>query len=295
LGNTDEGAKEEGEGGDDEENIFATKKKSSKSKTAAASEEGGAATGDGELDDVFSVKKPKKKKAERAAEVEKEDDEEKVEAIVDGPEASVSHESCPSVPSIIVGCWMIIMIIGVYMFMIITINTDDPPSIILLKQEALYTYEELLARVKRILEGGDDKPTGPSPIRMPQIMLVRLGTKKTRWDNFPDVCKIMNRSAEHVFQFVVAELGTEGSIDGSNRLVLRGRYVPKYIESLLRKYILEYVACQTCRSPSTTLSRDSVSRLYFVHCQSCGSSRSVAPIRAGFHAQTRADRRALRK
>ena len=143
----------------------------------------------------------------------------------------------------------------------------------------------------------------------------------------------MNRTLEHVFQFVVAELGTEGSIDGNNRLVLRGKYVPKGIESLLRKYIGtpllsptthlpidcscpplpntspmtqppthpptlypgEYVACTTCKSPNTTLSRDSVSRLYFVHCQTCGSSRSVAPIKSGYHAQTRADRRALRK
>jgi translation initiation factor 2 subunit 2 len=68
----------------------------------------------------------------------------------------------------------------------------------------------------------------------------------------------------------------------------------QYIESLLRKYIMEYVACQMCRSFNTNLTRDSVSRLFFVGCQDCGSSRSVAQIRAGFHAQTRADRRALR-
>ena len=43
--------------------------------------------------------------------------------------------------------------------------------------------------------------------------------------------------------------------------------MPKYIESLLRKYIVEYVTCQMCRSPNTTLTRDSVSRLFFVHCQ----------------------------
>jgi translation initiation factor 2 subunit 2 len=106
---------------------------------------------------------------------------------------------------------------------------------------------------------------------------------------------MMHRNPEHVFQFFMAELGTEGSIDGTQRLVIRGKYVPKYIESLLRKYIVEYVTCQMCRSPSTTLTRDSVSRLFFIHCQDCGSSRSVAQIRAGFHAQTRADRRALRK
>lgn len=123
---------------------------------------------------------------------------------------------------------------------------------------------------------------------------------------------MMRRNSDHVFQFMMAELGTEGSIDGNKRLVIRGKFVPKvselnfyltvlivffifqYIESLLRKYIGEYVACQMCRSFNTSLTKDSVSRLFFVSCQDCGSSRSVAPIRAGFHAQTRADRKALR-
>lgn len=41
----------------------------------------------------------------------------------------------------------------------------------------------------------------------------------------------------------------------------------QYIESLLRKYIGEYVACQMCRSFNTSLTRDNVSRLFFVSCQ----------------------------
>ena len=53
----------------------------------------------------------------------------------------------------------------------------------------------------------------------------------------------------------MAELGTEGSIDGNQRLVIRGKYVPKYIESLLRKYIVEYVTCKMCRSANTTLTK----------------------------------------
>ena len=43
----------------------------------------------------------------------------------------------------------------------------------------------------------------------------------------------------------------------------------QYIESLLRKYLLEYVKCQMCSGFNTTLTRDQVSRLYFVHCQVC--------------------------
>mmetsp|Transcript_7207 Transcript_7207/g.10810 ORF Transcript_7207/g.10810 Transcript_7207/m.10810 type:complete len:232 (-) Transcript_7207:284-979(-) len=160
---------------------------------------------------------------------------------------------------------------------------------------ATYTYEELLDRVTQILQENNPELSEKrrQTIKPPQLM--RVGTRKTVWTNFQEICRMMKRNPEHVFQFVVAELGTEGSIDGKQQLVLRGRYVPKYIESLLRKYIVEYVTCQMCRAPNTTLTRDSVSRLYFVHCQDCGSSRCVTAIRAGFHAQTRADRRALRK
>lgn len=37
----------------------------------------------------------------------------------------------------------------------------------------------------------------------------------------------MKRNPDHVFQFMMAELGTEGSIDGNKRLVIRGKFVPK--------------------------------------------------------------------
>lgn len=49
-----------------------------------------------------------------------------------------------------------------------------------------------------------------------------------------------------------------------------------------------------CRSFNTILTKDSVSRLHFVECDDCKSSKSVQAIRAGYHAQTRADRRAQR-
>ena len=158
----------------------------------------------------------------------------------------------------------------------------------------LYTYQELLNRVVDIIHQNNPELTDRRRATMKPPQLMRVGTKKTLWTNFPEICKMMRRNPDHVFQFMLAELGTEGSIDGSQRFVIRGKFVSKYIESLLRKYIGEYVTCQMCRSFNTSLTRDSVSRLYFVHCQDCGSSRSVAPIRAGYHATTKADRRAAR-
>jgi len=166
---------------------------------------------------------------------------------------------------------------------------DDPYD-----KKALYTYEDLLDRVVRILHDNNPDLIEKKRRNMKPPQLTRVGTKKTLWVNFQEICTMMQRSPDHVYQFFMAELGTEGSIDGQGRLVIRGKYVPKYIESLLRKYIVEYVTCQMCRSPNTELTKDSGSRLHFCKCGDCGSSRSVAPIRSGYHATSRADRRAAR-
>ena len=101
----------------------------------------------------------------------------------------------------------------------------------------------------------------------------------------------LHRQPEHVMSFLLAELGTDGSVDGKKQLILKGRFPAKNIESLLKKYIVEYVTCHMCRSPETSLTRDSVTRLYFLDCEACGSRRSVAPVKSGFHATSRADRR----
>jgi len=161
-------------------------------------------------------------------------------------------------------------------------------------RKADYQYPELLDRVMKILHANNPDLIEKKRRNMKPPQLTRVGTKKTLWINFQEICTMMQRPPEHVFQFFMAELGTEGSIDGNQRLVIRGKYVPKYIESLLRKYIVEYVTCSMCRSPNTELTKDSVSRLHFCQCRDCGSSRSVAPIRSGYHATSRADRRAAR-
>jgi translation initiation factor 2 subunit 2 len=161
-------------------------------------------------------------------------------------------------------------------------------------RKADYTYDELLDRVVDLLQVNNPALVQKTKrnIKPPQLTL--LSSKKTLWINFQEICSMMQRNPDHVYQFFMAELGTEGSIDGNQRLIIRGKYVPKYIESLLRKYVVEYVTCEMCRSPNTDLKKDPSSRLYFLQCNDCGSSRSVAVIRSGYHATSRADRRAAR-
>ncbi|XP_015918455.1 eukaryotic translation initiation factor 2 subunit 2 [Parasteatoda tepidariorum] len=149
-----------------------------------------------------------------------------------------------------------------------------------------YAYEELLIRVFNIIrEKNPDMVAGEKRrfiMRPPQV--IRVGTKKTSFANFIEICKMVHRQPRHLQAFLLAELGTSGSVDANNQLIIKGRFQQKQIENVLRRYIKEYVTCHTCRSPDTILQKDT--RLFFLQCETCGSRCSVASIKSGFQAVT---------
>ncbi|KAH6661723.1 eukaryotic translation initiation factor 2 subunit beta [Verticillium dahliae] len=130
----------------------------------------------------------------------------------------------------------------------------------------------------------DHALSGTKSYKIPPPQCVREGNKKTIFANIAEIAKRMKRTDEHVTQYLFSELGTSGSVDGSRRLVIKGRFQQKQIENVLRKYIIEYVTCKTCKSPNTELNKGE-NRLYFVNCNNCGSRRTVTAIKTGFSAQ----------
>jgi translation initiation factor 2 subunit 2 len=165
----------------------------------------------------------------------------------------------------------------------------------------------------------DHALSGTRSYKIPPPQCMREGNRKTVFANIADICKRMKRSEEHVTAYLFAELGTNGSVDGSRRLVIKGRFQQKQIENVVRKYIsklspalnistrllwkhlhfsflpllqpsnmfffsVEYVTCKTCKSPDTELNKGE-NRLYFITCNNCGSRRSVTAIKTGFTAQ----------
>ncbi|RMZ84100.1 hypothetical protein DV738_g709, partial [Chaetothyriales sp. CBS 135597] len=145
------------------------------------------------------------------------------------------------------------------------------------------SYALLLTRFFKLVNeyNPDILSSGSKSYKIPPPQCLREGNKKTIFANIADICKRMKRSDEHVTQFLFAELGTSGSTDGSKRLVIKGRFQQKQIENVLRRYIMEYVTCKTCKSGNTELSKGE-NRLYFITCNSCGSRRSVTAIKSGF-------------
>ncbi|KAB8204423.1 domain found in IF2B/IF5-domain-containing protein [Aspergillus parasiticus] len=147
-------------------------------------------------------------------------------------------------------------------------------------------YSLLVSRFFSLIQSHhpDLLSSGAKSYKIPPPQCLREGNRRTIFANIADICKRMKRSDDHVMQFLFAELGTSGSVDGSRRLVIKGRFQQKQIENVLRRYIVEYVTCKTCRSPDTELNKGE-NRLYFVTCNSCGSRRSVAAIKTGFRGQ----------
>ena len=259
------------------------KKKPSKTKTAAAEdgEETPAAAEGGDFDASTMKKKKKKSSKPKAADDSFEAKLAKAGVEGDGTGAGdtngevVEQEGDPLAGT---GIW--------------AHNTSTPIS-----------YPLLLNRFFTLLNqyNPDILSSGSKSYKIPPPQCLREGNKKTIFANIAEICKRMKRSDEHVTQFLFAELGTSGSVDGSKRLVIKGRFQQKQIENVLRRYIgmlclhkllvpcanlapVEYVTCKTCRSPDTELNKGE-NRLYFVTCNSCGSRRSVTAIKSGFTAQ----------
>lgn len=73
----------------------------------------------------------------------------------------------------------------------------------------------------------------------------------------------------------MTELGAEGNIGSNNEMVLVGGYQPKHFLRLIRKYIEDYVRCINCKGLDTEIVRDANSRLFYLCCKKCQSSRTV--------------------
>ncbi|TQV92089.1 hypothetical protein V2A60_004390 [Cordyceps javanica] len=245
------------------------KKKSSKPKDEDGAEGGADAGEDGGLD--LSMKKKKKKKAKESTEdddfaaklkeLEVKEEEDAAAAAAAGGDDQPDAADAAGDMEAGTGIW----------------SHDETRAI---------NYPLLLSRFFTLLQqkNPDHALSGTKTYKIPPPQCMREGNRKTVFANIAEICRRMKRSEEHLTSYLFAELGTIGSVDGSRRLVIKGRWTPAQLETVLRKYIIEYVTCKTCKSPDTELNKGE-NRLYFVTCNNCGSRRSVTAIKTGFSAQ----------
>ena len=100
------------------------------------------------------------------------------------------------------------------------------------------SYPSLLTKFFAVIQDRHPDLLGSAKShKIPPPQCLREGNKKTIFANIAEICKKVKRTDEHVMQFLFAELGTTGSVDGNRRLVIKGKFQQKQIENVLRRYI----------------------------------------------------------
>ena len=131
-----------------------------------------------------------------------------------------------------------------------------------------FEYESLLDRAR------DKIPTEISErarwtLPDPEIL---IEGNQTIIRNFSELISKMDRDPNHVYQFLLNELGTSGTRE-SARVMFKGRIPPKRIRGKIVNYVKSFILCNQCDSPDTHFVKEE--RTTLMKCQACGATRPI--------------------
>jgi len=146
-----------------------------------------------------------------------------------------------------------------------------------------YTYEFLINRIAEKLNEVNKVADLKIKLSVPEI--ITIGKSKSAWVNFDKFVTAFNRPQEHLLNYVLGELGVQGTIGGENQIIIKMKVNKKDIENILRKYIHDYVQCSNCKSFRTVIRKDPQRRLQKIYCESCFAEKTIQhlykSVRAG--------------
>jgi len=132
----------------------------------------------------------------------------------------------------------------------------------------LADYDSLL---EKAYESLPERSEQQARLEIPEPEVFREG-KVTVLANFLGIADILNRDPQHIFKYLVSELGTAGVIDG-RRAAFQGSFSKHTFQNQLNDYLVQYVYCTECNSPDTQLRRQE--RVTLLKCDACGAIRPV--------------------
>lgn len=102
-----------------------------------------------------------------------------------------------------------------------------------------------------------------------------FSNKKTIWKNFRKNCDQIQRPELHFERFIQNEYSVVTSINKNGQLLIIGRYPIQMIISSYKKYIKLYVLCATCKSYKTNIIKNINTRINYVNCLNCKTSKPI--------------------
>lgn len=135
---------------------------------------------------------------------------------------------------------------------------------------------DYLANLDRALKKLPEIKSSGERFIVPEPRLLTEG-KATVLENFANIADKLNRDQEHIFKFLLRELGTAGKIDGA-RAIFQRKLTSGVVTELINAYVKEYVTCSECGRPDTHLIKSE--RVLTLRCDACGAHRPVTKRRA---------------
>ncbi|MFQ6084661.1 MAG: translation initiation factor IF-2 subunit beta [Candidatus Bathyarchaeia archaeon] len=133
-------------------------------------------------------------------------------------------------------------------------------------------YEKLLDRAYSAIPATTLERTRFEPPRP----VLRSSGSRTVIENLDKISKELDRDPKHILTFMLKELGTAGSFDGT-RAVLHGQFTRESISKVFERYVGDFVICPICKRPDTRITREK--RLQFLLCEACGAKSSLGYLR----------------
>jgi len=127
------------------------------------------------------------------------------------------------------------------------------------------SYEELLERA--LAELPKRKVVRSKRFETPRVRVQREGNR-TIIKNFSHIAKVLNRSEDHLFKYLVKSMGTAGFLE-AGRLVLQGKFTEDEVQREIDDYVKRYVICRECGAPDTEFIREE--RVLMIRCLACGA------------------------
>ncbi|MBY8981841.1 MAG: translation initiation factor IF-2 subunit beta [Candidatus Lokiarchaeota archaeon] len=128
----------------------------------------------------------------------------------------------------------------------------------------LNKYNELLDKAYDKIP---DNVKQSSRFEIPEVDL-RYEGKNTYISNFTKILSTLDRESKHFLGIFLKAAGTMGEIRG-NQLFLKSRYKHRVLDRLIKQYAKEYVLCDICNKPDTTILKEG--KRQFLKCTACGA------------------------
>lgn len=135
-----------------------------------------------------------------------------------------------------------------------------------------YTYEEMLDRAFKNLP---EQTAASSRFEIPEVKGSVQGNR-TVVSNIQQIAKALSRPVEHLLKFMLRELATTGDLKEGNAIFM-GKFGAAMLNQKIVKYVKEFVTCEQCGKPDTTLTKDK--GITFKRCEACGAKKSVRSIK----------------